>query len=272
MTLFHDVQFLYLLSGLIGILIVASIVGWALSHRAGTAKGRETVANLNARIGAWWGMVAIFLFATLVGPIGSVVLFALLSFLALREYLAISPTIRRDHRVLHWLFFIILPANYILVAIQWYGVFAIFIPVYAFIGLQIRAAIEGATEEFLDRTARIQWGMMIAIYFVSHVPALLMLNIPHYSENGNNFKLVLFLVMIAQASDVLQYVSGKLFGRHPIAPNVSPNKTVEGFAGGVVLSQRLGCWALLDHALQRSGRRVSLHLSSAFWGLPAAWS
>lgn len=240
MKLFHDVQFLYLLGALAGILVLASVVGWALSLRTKTEKGREVIANLNARIRAWWGMIAIFLLATAVGPIGSVILFALLSFLALREYLAISPTIRRDHHVLHWLVFIILPANYILVAIQWYGVFAIFIPVYAFIGLQTRAAIEGATEGFLDRTARIQWGMMITIYFVSYVPALLMLEIPHYSENGNNFKLLLFLVMIAQASDVLQYVSGKLFGRHPIAPNVSPNKTVEGFAGGVVLSSALG--------------------------------
>lgn len=240
MKLFYDAQFQYVLGGLIGALIAASLIGWALSLRAKTEKGSEVIANLNARIGAWWGMVAIFLLAVALGPLGSIALFALISFLALREYLAISPTIRGDHRVLHWLVFIILPVNYILVAIQWYGLFAIFIPVYAFIWLQTRAAIEGATEGFLDRTARIQWGMMVAVYFVSYAPALLMLQIPRYSENGNNFKLLLFFAVIAQVNDVAQYVSGKLFGKHPIAPRVSPNKTVEGLIGGVSFATVLG--------------------------------
>ncbi len=240
MKLFYDAQFQDLIGGVLGVLILASAAGWILSLRAKTEKAKEVIANLNARIKAWWGMVAIFLVSIAVGPVGSVVLFALISFLALREYLAISPTIRDDHKVLHWLVFIILPANYILVAIKWYGVFAIFIPVYAFILLQTRAAIAGATEGFLDRTARIQWGMMTAIYFVSYVPALLMLEIPGYSESGQNFKLLLFFVTVVQANDVLQYICGKLFGKHPIAPLVSPNKTVEGFMGGVGLASLLG--------------------------------
>ncbi len=240
MKLLYDSQFQALIGGVAGLLVLASFAGWVLSQRATSGESRKTVSNLNARIKAWWGMVAIFLLSIVVGPIGSVILFALLSFLALREYLAISPTIRGDHRVLHWLIFIVLPVNYSLVAIQWYGVFAIFIPVYAFIWLQTRAAIAGATDGFLDRTARIQWGMMIAIYFVSYVPALLMLQIPGYSESGQNFKLMLFFVVVVQASDVLQYVCGKLFGKRPIAPQVSPNKTVEGFIGGVALATLLG--------------------------------
>jgi phosphatidate cytidylyltransferase len=240
MKLLYDAQFQVLLGGLIGVLTIASLVGWLLSRRANAGKTQEVIANLNARIKAWWGMVAIFLLAVAIGSGGSIVLFALISFLALREYLAISPTIRGDHHVLHWLVFIVLPANYILVAIQWYGLFAIFIPVYAFIWLETRAAIEGAAEGFLDRTARIQWGMMMAVYFVGYVPALLMLQIPRYSENGNNFKLLLFLAITAQVSDVAQYVSGKLFGKHPIAPRVSPNKTVEGFTGGIAFASALG--------------------------------
>ncbi len=240
MSLFHDVQFQYLLGGLLGTLSLASLIGWLLAAFALFGIPREILDNLNARIKAWWGMTAIFLFSLAVGPVGSVILFAIISFLALREYLAISPTIRLDHRVLHWLVFFILPINYLLIAIKWYGVFAIFIPVYAFIWLQIRAALAGAIEGFLDRTARIQWGMMMTVYFVSYVPALLMLEIPQYSEKGQNFKLLLFLVVIAQANDVLQFICGKLLGRHSIAPQTSPNKTWEGFIGGVVLSSALG--------------------------------
>jgi phosphatidate cytidylyltransferase len=234
MTLIHDSGFLYLVGALLGVLLLASLVGLMLARRATGGEGGEVVANLNARIRAWWVMVAIFLLAVVVGPIGSVVLFALVSLLSLREFLALSPTIRSDHRVLLWLVFVILPVNYILVASRWYGLFAVFIPV------QIRAAVAGATDEFLDRTARIQWGMMVTVYFVSYVPALLMLEIPRYSGSGQNFKLMLFLVTVVEASDVLQYVVGKLFGRHPIARQVSPKKTVEGFAGGIALTGLLG--------------------------------
>ena len=240
MTLIHDAQFQILMAILLAVLVAGSIVGYILARRASTEKSKEVVANLNARIKAWWLMVAVFAVAVLVGPIGSIVLFTLVSFLALREYFGVSATLHADHRVLLWLVFVVLPANYLLVAVKWYGLFAIFIPVYAFIWLQIRAALSGVTEDFLSRTARIQWGMMVTIYFVSYIPALLMLEVPHYSETAQNFKLMLFLVVVVQASDVLQYVVGKLFGRTPIAPQLSPNKTVEGFVGGVALATALG--------------------------------
>jgi phosphatidate cytidylyltransferase len=255
MMLLHDRQFLILLALLLGVLSLASAIGFILAHRIRTEHGKETVTNLNARIKAWWAMTAIFMLSVVIGPIGSVVLFALVSFMALREYFALSSTMRADHRVLLWLVFVILPVNYILVAIQWYGLFAIFIPVYAFIGLQIRAALAGSTEQFLDRTARTQWGMMVTVYFVSYVPAILMMQIPGYSDGGQNFKLLLFLVVVAQASDVLQYVVGKLAGRRKIAPNVSPNKTVEGFAGGIFLASLLGAglWWITPFTFLQAG-------------------
>lgn len=240
MKLFQDPQMMLLLAILLSVLVVSSLIGYVLSLRVKTDKSKEVVANLNARIVAWWVMIGVFMLSVAVGRIGSVVLFSLMSFFALREYFALSPTLRSDHRVLVWLIFAILPLNYFLVAINWYELFAIFIPVYAFIGLQIRAALTGATQEFLDRTARIQWGMMVTVYFVSYVPALLMLDIPGYSNGGQNFKLMLFLVTVAQASDVLQYVVGKLAGKRKIAPRLSPNKTLEGFVGGIGLATLLG--------------------------------
>jgi len=160
MQLFHDAQFQYLIAGLFCALLLASLAGWLLSLRAKSESAREDTANLNDRIKAWWGMSAIFLLAIVVGVAGTVALFAFISVLALREYLAISPMTRQDQRVLHWLIFVILPVNYVLIALKWYGLFSIFIPVYAFIWLQIRAALSGITEGFLDRTARLQWGMM----------------------------------------------------------------------------------------------------------------
>ena len=46
--------------------------------------------------------------------------------------------------------------------------------------------------------------------------------------------------MVVQFSDIAQYIWGKLLGRHKIAPVVSPNKTWEGFLGGVATASLLG--------------------------------
>lgn len=223
-----------LLSGLFGLLTVASIIGFLLSRRYQNA----TIANLNARIRAWWLMCTVSVIAMLVGPIGSVVLFALMSFFALRECITLMPTRRGDHEALFWCFFIILPVQYVLVGIQWYSVFVIFIPVYAFLFIPARVAIAGDTQHFLERSAKIQWSLMMAVYCVSHAPALLMLSIPGYS--GENIKLVLFMMIVVQISDVLQYVFGKLCGKRPIVPKLSPNKTVEGFVGGILSASLVG--------------------------------
>jgi len=223
-----------LLMGLFGVLAVASIIGFALSRRYKNA----TIANLNARIRAWWLMCTVSVIAMLIGPTGSVVLFALMSFFALRECITLMPTRRGDHEALFWCFFAILPVQYFLVGFDWYGVFVIFIPVYAFLFIPVRVALAGDTQHFLERSAKIQWSLMMAIYCVSHAPALLMLDIPGYA--GQNIKLILFMMIVVQISDVLQYVFGKLWGKRPIVPKLSPNKTVEGFIGGIFTASLVG--------------------------------
>lgn len=238
MTLTFDQETLRLVGGVITVLFLASLVGWWLARRPGSAAYTATVANLNARTRAWWIMVAIFVLAILSGGLGSVVLFGLTSFLALREFVTMTPTRPGDHRTLFWIFFIITPIQYWLVATSWYGLFAIFIPVYAFLFIPLRSALSGECRGFLERTATIQWALMICVYCVSHAPALLTLDIPGF--HGQNGKLLFFFVLVVQASDVLQYVWGKTCGKHPIAPDVSPNKTWEGFVGGILSATLLG--------------------------------
>jgi phosphatidate cytidylyltransferase len=238
MNLTYDRETGLLVGGVIAVLILASLIGWILARRPGNDDYRATIANLNARTRAWWSMVAIFLLAMLSGGIGSVILFGLTSFLALREFITMTPTKRGDHGTLLWLFFVITPIQYGLVAIGWYGLFAIFIPVYAFLFVPVRSVLGGDCERFLERTATIQWALMICVYCVSHAPALLTLEIPGFE--GKNGKLLLYFVLVVQASDVLQYIWGKTFGKHKIAPAVSPNKTWEGFLGGVATATLLG--------------------------------
>jgi phosphatidate cytidylyltransferase len=85
---------------------------------------------------------------------------------------------------------------------------------------------------------------MACVYCVSYAPALMLLDIDGY--DASNGKLLLFLVVVVQSSDVLQFVWGKLVGRRKIAPTISPNKTWEGFFGGVACATLVGAglwWA-----------------------------
>jgi len=232
-----DPQLVWAFAGVLGLLALSSLIGLVLKAVAKKPEAQATITNLNARIGAWWIMSAIFALTLMIGPIGSLVLFGLMSFLALREYVTLLPTRRADHRTLFWAFFIFTPLQYFLIAIQWYGMFAILIPVFAFLFVPARLAIAGDTEAFLERASTIQWGLMICVYCLSYTPALLMLQIPGY---GRPAKLMLYLVLVDQLSDVLQYVWGKMLGRHKIAPVVSPNKTWEGFVGGVLSATAIG--------------------------------
>ncbi|MBC8011336.1 MAG: phosphatidate cytidylyltransferase [Burkholderiales bacterium] len=234
----EDAELRWLLGGLLGLLLVASGVGAALARRARGEKARAVVENLNARIRAWWVMVGFFSVAVLAGRGGAVVLFAGMSFMALREFITLTPTHRADHRALFWVFFVITPAHYWLVWREWYGLFSIFIPVYACLWLPMRNALAGETKDFLARTAKAQWALMVCVYFLSHAPALLTLPLPGGPREGA--KLLFFLVVVVQMSDVLQYCWGKTLGRRPIVPKLSPSKTLEGFVGGVASASALG--------------------------------
>ncbi|AEF19992.1 MULTISPECIES: phosphatidate cytidylyltransferase [Pseudomonas] len=232
-----DRNTLLLFAGIGGLLLLASLIGWLLKLRAGPGP-HSVIDNLNARINAWWVMVAVIGFAFLFGYTGVVVLFYCVSFYALREFMTLTPTRRSDYPALVAAFYFALPMQYLLIGIGWYGLFAIFIPVYVFLLLPILSSLGGDTTRFLERTSKVQWGLMIAVYCISTVPALLTLEIAGYE--GRNLLLIAWLVIVVQISDVLQYVCGKLAGKRKIAPNLSPSKTVEGFFGGVALATLVG--------------------------------
>ena len=239
MPIAFDRDFASVVAGIVLVLTAATAVGQTLRTRAVSAARVASIANLNARIMSWWVMCAVVLGSVLLGPAGAIVLFALLSAGAFREFVALAPARREDHRVLLLVFFVAIPLQYGLVAARWYGLFAILIPVYGMLCASAAAALVGDTERFLERIARIQWGVMVCVYGVSHAPALLILDIPGYV--GQNAKLLLYLILVVESSDVLQYIWGKLCGRRAIAPTVGPSKTVEGFAGGVATATLLGC-------------------------------
>ncbi|MDF1634142.1 phosphatidate cytidylyltransferase [Mycoplana sp. MJR14] len=249
-------------------LVVATAIGQILQRRLSPDRSNAAIENLNARINAWWVMVALIGIAFLAGRAGVIVLFAFCSFAALREFVTLTHTRRADHWALAAAFFVVLPVQYYLVATDWYGLYAIFIPVYAFLLMPIASVLRGDTERFLDRVAEVQWALMICVFCISHVPALLTLQIPGYE--GRNVLLIAFLVIVVQMSDVLQYVWGKLFGRTRIAPRLSPSKTVEGFVGGVASATLIGAalwWITPFTPLQAGLLALVITLMGFFGGL-----
>lgn len=227
---------LLLFCGIGCMLILASLIGFILKRKY--TETNSVIVNLNARINAWWVMVLVIGTAFALGNIAVVILFFLMSGFALREFITITPTNRNDYYALLFSFYIVLPGQYLLVAMAWYGLFSIFIPVYVFLMLPVLASVTGSTKNFLERTAKVQWGLMITVYCISCVPALLTLHIVGYEHR--NLLLIAFLVIVVQLSDVLQYIVGKLFGKRKIAPTLSPSKTIEGFVGGIAAASLIG--------------------------------
>jgi phosphatidate cytidylyltransferase len=206
--------------------------------------------------------------ALLGGRTGVVVLFGLVSFFALREFITLTHTRRGDYLALLACFGVFLPLQYVFVWQNWYGMFSIFVPVYAFLLMPFLACLGGDTTNFLARATQTQWGLMICVYAISHVPALLALQIPGFEDR--NLLLVVFLILVVQSSDVLQYVWGKLFGRHKIAPSLSPSKTVEGFIGGIASATALGAalyWITPFTPLQAAAMALLITLMGFVGGL-----
>lgn len=258
---------LQLLSGVVALLVLASLIGGVL-HLRQRGNPSATITNLNQRIVAWWWMVAVLATCFWLGVGATVLLFAFASLIALREFVTLTPTRAGDHWALVASFYLLLPAQYWLIYSDWYGLFAIFLPVYGMLALPVLAALQGDTDNFLERTTKLQWGVLITVYFISYAPALLLLKL----EGGmaQNLMLLFYLLLVVQISDVLQYVVGKLFGRTKLAPKVSPSKTVEGLVGGGALAVGVGTalyWATPFTPLQAAGMSTVIVLAGFLGGL-----
>lgn len=217
---------------LMGLLLIASLAGLIMRARL---KGRPSpgLDNYQARVLAWWWMCFFIAGALLGGATATLILFAFASLMGLREFLSLTPTKPADYWPLVLAFYVAIPAQYALIAIDWTVMSFIFIPVWLFALISAASALSADTSEFLERNARVQFAIMACVYGVSHAPALLNL------RSGGPL-LLLFFIFVVQISDVLQYVFGKLFGRHLLIPKVSPSKTVEGLLFGGLSAALVG--------------------------------
>lgn len=217
---------LWTLAAIFAVLTAASLAA-AWLYRRDAARHGELVL----RVKSWWLMIAVFSLALVLSRTAALVLFGFVSFIAFKEYLSLIPTRRTDRQVLFWAYLAI-PVQYYWVAVEWYGMFIIFVPVYMFLGLAFVMVLKGATEGFLRAAGTLHWGLMIAVFALGHAAYLLVLP-AEGSPVAAGAGLLLYLIVLTEANDVFQYIWGRSLGRRPVMPAVSPNKTWEGLLGGV---------------------------------------
>jgi phosphatidate cytidylyltransferase len=245
-----DPKTLGLVGGVLVLLGIASAVVHVLHKRADSGLDAAVIETFRLRVRSWWVLCTLLAAAFLIHPTATVVLFGLISFWALREFITLTPTRPGDHRTLFWVFFLCTPAQFFLVGMNLYPIYSILIPVYAFLLIPARIAISGDSKRFLERTAKIQSGLLVCVYCLSYAPALLTLELPKLppgqEEPYRNARLLFFLVLIVQLSDALQYAWAQLPSKHVIAPTISPTRTWEGLLGGTLSVTLIGAalwWA-----------------------------
>jgi phosphatidate cytidylyltransferase len=226
-----------------GVLLLATIAAFFLSLRsyddeAKALRRHHDLRNFEGVLSTSWMMALVFWLGWVSGTTVALVLFGFVSFFCLREFLTLSPTKRGDHRSLILAFFVILPMQYWLVGTARFELFTVFIPVYVFLLIPVVSALANDSERFLERNAKLQWGIMVCIYGISHVPALLLLNFPSY-DNKNSF-LVFFLVIVVQVSQLVQHLVSRIWRRTPLVPNISQSFNWLSVLLGIAVGSALG--------------------------------
>lgn len=215
------------------VLLALTILGEALRARRGAQAG-PTLDLFLTRVDSWWAMVVLFTLALLAGPWAVVLLFAVASFAALREFYTFADRAPADHWALAAAFYLVLPAQFLFVAMDWQRLFGAFIPVYVFLLLPVLAVLRGDARRFLVRVSETQWGLMICVFCLSHIPALMWLG-----ADGRGMLMIAFLIVVVQSADLVDFFAGRRFGRRRIVPALSP-KTWEGAAAGLAMAAGLG--------------------------------
>lgn len=252
-----------------GVLSLATLWGFFRSLREHASDDPQAEAHAQEVKRFWgliktsWVMATVFWIGWALGDTVATVLFAIVGFFALREFITLSPTRRGDHRSLVLAFFVVLPLQFTIVGSRMFDLFTVFIPVYVFLALPVVSALANDPERFLERNAKLQWGIMVCVYGVSHVPALLLLDFPGYREKGAF--LVFFLVFVVQTCMLVQHLVGRRFPHKPVAPQVSQSFQWASWLAGVAAGGLAG--GLLSFITPfKPGQALGMALLACFAG------
>ena len=223
---------------LFGLLSIVTILAFTRSLRDRSDVQRSDHEQFKRDLRAVWVGAMLFWVAWVAGGIVSTLLFGLVSFLALREFVTLTHTRRGDHRSLLLAFFVVLPLQYAIVATREFNLFTVFIPVYVFFAIPVISALANDPLHFLERTAKIQWGIAVCVFGMSHAPALLLLDLPRWQERGAFF--VFYLVVVVVVAQVAQAIASRKLRRRPVARAISRTFSWRAWGAGAGAAAAVG--------------------------------
>ena len=233
-----DRQIALLFIILFGLLTIVSIVVGLRSITRDDDERFVREKQLRRDVRAVWIGAVAFWVAWMSGPLGATLAFGVFSFLALREFITLAHTRRGDHRSLILAFFIVLPLQYAIVGLERFDLFSVFIPVYVFLAIPVVSALAGDPERFLERNAKIQWGIMVCVYGLSHAPALILLDLPRFG--GRGAFLLFFLVIVSAAAQIAQELASRQLRRRPTVRLIDRSFSWRAWGAGVLFAAAVG--------------------------------
>lgn len=193
---------------------------------------KKDLDNIWIRVKSFFFICLFFTVAFCFNKIVAFLFLMLISYLCLKEFFSLIPTRKTDRKVLLWAYLSI-PISYYIVYIQWVSLFYLFIPLYMFILISVRMVMSSNTIGFLKNLAVIQYGLMTTVYALGYLGMIAIIPM-QYNPNGGSLGLLFYILILTVSNDFIQMFCGKALGKHKIIPKVSPNKTWEGFIGGVI--------------------------------------
>ncbi|HEX6962249.1 MAG TPA: phosphatidate cytidylyltransferase [Lacipirellula sp.] len=224
------------------LLAVATGAGQWLRRRESPHLDSRAIDSFNRRLQAWWFFSIVIIFAYIL-PGLTVVLFACVSFWALREFVTLTPTRIGDHRALFWVFFFFTPMQFLLIYVDNYGLYSVLIPVFAFLFIAARAAVYGDYDRYLERIAKVQCALMVCVYCLSFAPALLYLDVAETPQAHHRASMLFFFISIVLSADLFIWFWSRVYSRYIIAEKIDPGTSWEGVLMGSVSTAALG-WLL----------------------------
>ena len=203
--------------------LIVSLSGWIF---------KKNMANFKLRLKSFWLIVVLFTVAFAFNKIFAFIFLAFINYLALKEFFSLIPTRRTDRRVFLWAYLAI-PVQLYVIYIGWIVMFYLLVPLYMFLLIPVRMVLIGDNEGFLKSCGTIHWGLMATVYALGHLAAYLIIPVEH-NPAGGSVGMLLCILILTVFNDFAQFCFGKSLGKHKIIPKVSPNKTWEGFIGGVI--------------------------------------
>jgi phosphatidate cytidylyltransferase len=232
----------FLVGTVLVLLSAATGAGQWLRRRESPALDQRAIDSFNRRLQAWWFFSVVIIFAYM-WPALTVLLFAGVSFWALREFVTLTPTRIGDHRALFWVFFFFTPMQFLLIYLDNYGLYSVLIPVFAFLFIAARAAVYGDYDRYLERIAKVQCALMVCVYCLSFAPALLYLKVVESADVHHPASMLFFFISIVLSADLLIWFWSRIYSRHIIAEKIDPVTSWEGVLMGAASTSVLG-WLL----------------------------